>query len=89
MELNKLIRQLYALTFFPHTIPPIPQKMSKKRIRLNYKQCKRSLRDNSDMYLQRMTVGDKFPTIAYFMASPLAKYTTFGANDCGYGGKVD
>ena len=56
VELNKLNRQLYALTFVMDNIPPIDQKMSKKRMRLNYKQYKRSLRYNYDMLLQSMTV---------------------------------
>jgi len=43
VALNKLNRQLYALTFGPQTIPPMAQKMSKKKMQLNYTQYKRML----------------------------------------------
>ena len=42
VELNKLNRHLYALTFRPQTISPMDLK-KKKRIYLNYKKHKRSL----------------------------------------------
>ena len=58
LELNKLNRQLYDLTFGPQTIPPMDQKMSKKRMCLNYNQYKHSLCDNGDMLLHNMTVGE-------------------------------
>ena len=54
MELNKLNRNLYALTFGPQTTPLMAQKMSKKRMRLNYKHYKRNLRENGDMPLHIM-----------------------------------
>ena len=54
VALNKLNMQLYALTFGPHTIPPIAQNMLKRKMRLNYNQYKRSLQEQSDMYLQNM-----------------------------------
>ena len=41
VELNKLNRQLYALTFGPKTVPPMAQPLSKKKMRLNYKEYKR------------------------------------------------
>ena len=36
-----------------------------------------------------MTLTDKIPTVADLMNSPLAKYITLAANDCGYSGTVD
>ena len=51
VELNKLNWNLYALTFGPQTIPPMAQKMSKKIMRLSYKQYKCSLCNNGDMLL--------------------------------------
>ena len=57
VELNKIDRQPYALTFDPQIIPPMTHKISKKRMRLNYKKYKRSIRDNGDISLQSMSVG--------------------------------
>ena len=59
VELNKFNRQLFALTFSMQTIPPMDHKMPKKMMHFNYKQYKRSLRDNGDMLLNSMTVVDK------------------------------
>jgi hypothetical protein len=89
VELNKLNRQLYALTFGPKTVPPMAQKMSKKKMRLNYKQYKRGLRENGDRALQNMSLVDQCPTVAELMASPLARYITLAANDCGYSGTAE
>ena len=36
-----------------------------------------------------MSVKEQCPTIAELMASPLAKYITLAANDCGYGGTTE
>ena len=47
---------------------------------------KHSLRYNGDMTLQIMAVGEKCPTVADIMASPLAKYTTLSTTDCVYCG---
>ena len=55
-------------------------------MRLNYKHYKRSLCENSDMLLQSMTIGEKFPAVAELISSPLVKYINLAANDCGYGG---
>jgi len=38
------------------------------------------------MSLLMMTMTDGIPTVADLMDSPLAKYITLAANDCGYGG---
>ena len=59
VELNKLSRQLYALIFGPQNITPMAQKMSKKRMCLNYKQYKLSLRGMGDMLLKSVAVGEK------------------------------
>ena len=57
MELNRFNRRVYALTFGMHTIPTMDQIMFIKRMCLNYKQYKLSLRDNGDTLLEIMTVG--------------------------------
>ena len=56
---------------------------------LSYKQYKHSLRENGDMLLQSMIVGDQFQTVADLMSIPLADYITIVANDCGYGGTAE
>jgi hypothetical protein len=89
VESNKLNRQLYALTFGPKTAPPLAQKMSKKKMCLNYKQYKRSLQENGGRALQNMSLVDQCPTVAELMASPLARYITLAANDCGYSGTAE
>jgi hypothetical protein len=64
-------------------------KLSRKRQRLNYKQYRCSLRDNGDASLSMMTITDGsngIPTVAELLESPLAKYITLAANDCGYSG---
>ena len=86
LELNKFNRQLYALTFGPQNLSPMAHKMTKKRMRLNYKQYKRILLQNGHMPLQSMAVGDKFLTVDELMASPLDKYITIAVNDCVYVG---
>ena len=86
VELNKFNRQLYVSTFGLQTIPPMAQKFSKERIRLDYTQYKHSLRDNGDMSLQSMMVGEQCLTVAEIMDNPLAKYISLAANDCRYGG---
>ena len=65
------------------------QKMSKKGMCLNYKQYKLSLLENCDMSRQIMTVGVQCPKFSELMASPLEKYITIAANNCGYGGATE
>ena len=38
------------------------------------------------MSLSMLTLTNGIPTVAEWMDSPLAKYITLAANDCGYGG---
>ncbi len=75
-------------------------KLSKKKKRLKYKQNCRGLRDNGDASLAVMGLteasfsnleypADDIPTIAKFLESPLAKYITLAANDCGYSGTAE
>jgi hypothetical protein len=35
-----------------------------------------------------LTLDKTIPTVADLLASPLAKYITLAANDCGYSGKA-
>ena len=72
-----------------HTIQPMAKKISRKRMRLNYKHYKRSLRGNGDMLLQSMAVGDQFPTVADIVSSPLDNHINLADNNFGYGGTAE
>jgi len=54
---------------------------------LNYKQYRCSIKRSGDMALMSLTLDKTIPTVADLLASPLAKYITLAANDCGYSGK--
>jgi len=41
------------------------------------------------MSLSMLTMTEGIPTVADLMDSPLAKYITLAANDCGYGGTAE
>ena len=89
MEFNKFNRQIYTLAFGPQAIPPMAQKMSRKRMRLNYKQYNHILRGNGDMLLKSMIVGEKCPKFSDLMISQLAKYITLADNNFVYGGTAE
>jgi hypothetical protein len=80
---------MFALTFGQQEIPPMAQKMSKKRQCLNYKQYRCSIKRSGDMALMSLTLDKTIPTVAGLLASPLAKYITLAANDCGYRDKAE
>jgi len=88
-KLAKLNRDVFTLTFGPRVIPPRALILSKKRKRIKYKQHRRNLKENSDESLSMMTMTDGILTVADLMDSPLAKYITLAANDCGYGGTAE
>ena len=67
---------MFALTFGQQEIPPMAQKMSKKRQCLNYKQYRCSIKRSGDMALMSLTLDKTIPTVADLLASPLAKYIT-------------
>ena len=89
--MDKLNRDIFTLTVGKKTIPPMALKLSRKRQRLNYKQYRRGLRDDGDASLSMMAFsdGDGIPTVAELLESPLAKYITLAANDCGYSGTAE
>jgi hypothetical protein len=80
---------MFALTFGHHDIPHMAQQMSKKWQRLNYKQYCMSLRRSGDMASMSLTLDKTIPTVADLLASPLARYITLAANDCGYSGTAE
>ena len=92
--MDKLNRDIFTLTVGKKTIPPMAMKLSRKRQRLNYKQYRCELRDDGDASLSMMALsdgseGDDIPTVAVLLESPLAKYITLAANDCGYSGTAE
>ena len=84
VELNKLNRKLYTLNFGTHTIPPMDQKISKKRMRFNYKKYKISPNEKGDMFLQILKFVEQCPTLAELVDITLDNYITIAANNCGY-----
>ena len=93
-KLDKLNRDIFTLTVGKKSIPPMAMKLSRKKQRLNYKQHRRGLRDDADASLSMMAFsdgsdGDGIPTVAELLESPLAKYITLAANDCGYSGTAE
>jgi len=61
----------------------------KKKKRIKLKQYPQNLQENCDMSLSMLTMTAGIPTVANLMDSPLAKYITLAANDCGYGGTAE
>ncbi len=88
-EYKKFNRDMFALTFSHHDIPPMAQRMSNKQQRLNYKQYCMSYRRSGDMALMSLTLDKTISTVADLLASPLAQYITLAANDCGYSGTAE
>ena len=58
--------------------------MSQKRKRLNYKQYRHSLKDDSRITLNSMHLADSIPIISELLDSPISNFITLAANDCGY-----
>ena len=87
--LGRLNRDMFALTLGTKQIPPGAHTMSKKKRRLKYKQYRRSLQSNGDRALQMMSLEDSLPSISDLINSPLSKYITLAANDCGYDGTAE
>jgi hypothetical protein len=61
-EYKKLTCEFFFLTFGHQNVPPMAQQMSKKRQRLNYKQCSMSFRRLNDMTLMSLTLDKTIPT---------------------------
>jgi hypothetical protein len=80
---------MFTLTLGPKQIPAGAHTMSKKKKRLKYKQYRRSLQSSGDRALQMMSIEDSLPSISDLINSPLSKYITLAANDCGYNGTAE
>jgi hypothetical protein len=70
-------------------IPPYARTMSKKKKRLKYKQYRQSLQSSADQALKLMLLEDSLPSISDLINSPLSKYITLAANNCGYNGTAE
>jgi hypothetical protein len=88
-KLAKLNRDIFTLTLGPRLIPARALILSKKKKKIKFKQYRRTLKENGDESLSMMTMTDVIPTVADLMNSPLAKYITLAANDCGYSGTAE
>jgi hypothetical protein len=88
-EYKKVNCDMFALTFGHHDVPPMAQQMSKKWQRLNYKQYCMSFRRSGDMTLMSLMLDKTIPTVADLLVSPLARYITLAANNCGYSGTAE
>jgi hypothetical protein len=69
-------------------MPLMAEKLSKKCQHLNYKQYRQSIQQSGDMDLMSLTLNKTISTVAGLLASPLTKYITLAANDCGYIGNA-
>jgi hypothetical protein len=87
--LAKLNRDVFTPTLGSRQIPPRALILSKKTQRIKFKQYCRRLKENGGLLLSMLSMTDGIPTVAKLMDSPLAKYITFAANDCGYSGTAE
>jgi hypothetical protein len=87
--MGKLNREMFNLTLGSKQIPPYANTMSKKKKALKYQQCQRSLQSRGNQALQLMSIEDSLPSISDLINSPLSKYITLAANDCGYDGMAE
>jgi hypothetical protein len=87
--LAKLNQDVFTLTLGSWQIPPRALILSKKKKQLKFKQYCRRLKENGDLSLSMLLMTDGIPTVDELMDSPLAKYITLAANDCGYSGTAE
>jgi hypothetical protein len=80
---------MFALTLGSKQIPPYANTMSKKKKALKYQQYWISLQSRGNWALQLMLIEDSLPSISDLINSPLSKYITLAANDCGYDGMAE
>jgi hypothetical protein len=77
----------YPLSSGSRQEPVIARQARLSRKHQKFKQRMRERREIGDAYLNSMTLDD-LSDIEKIMGSPLAKYITFAANDCGYSGSA-
>ena len=53
---------------------------------LNYKQCSSQFKDGSTKTVNLMHLDDSIPNIKELLDSPISRFITLDANDCGYSG---
>ena len=62
------------------------KKLSYKSKRLNYKQYRSQLKDDSNKTVNSMHMEDSIPTIKELLDSQISKFITLATNDFGYSG---
>ena len=65
------------------------KKLSQKRNRLDYKQYRHRLKDDSSMTLNSIHLADSIPTISVLLDSPISNFITLAENYCGYSGTIE
>ena len=86
-RVNALCPQTYPITKGSKDEPVNSRLLRQSRNRRKYHQRVREKREIGDRMLNAMTLND-LPDIDKIMDSPLAKFITFAANDCGYSGST-
>ena len=80
----KLNRSLNPLTCGCQHQPPMAKKLSQKRKRLNYKQYRRQLKNESNMTVNSVNFEDIILTIKELLDSLISNFITLATNYCGY-----
>ena len=75
--LNKLKREVYALTFGPHHIPAQANNLLNKKKRLNYKQYEFHLNESGDMALNIMHIEERLQQHMMFWISQSRSLSLF------------
>jgi hypothetical protein len=80
----------YPLTRGPKDEPVQAKRKRRRKRRWKYKKRKRELREEGDNALNAMALSpDEYPDVQKILQSPLARFITFAANDCGYNGTAE
>lgn len=86
-RVNALCPETYPMTKGSKDEPVNSRLVRLSRKRKKYRQRMREKREIGDRMLNAMNLAD-LPDIDKIMDSPLAKFITFAANDCGYSGSA-
>eukprot|EP01082_Thalassiosira_pseudonana_P009463 g8665.t1 g8665 contig3:647373-650417(+) len=82
-------RTQYACTFGSKQVPPVAQRQHVSRKRLKYRQRMNARRETGDQLLMATAPIDlEVPTVQDLLNSPLAKFVTLAASECGYTGNA-
>ena len=84
-QLSKAQKRQYYVSL---CAKPEPHAARLSRKKLKFRQRRRLRQKEGDMMLGRMQLHDTLPTVEDIMASPLSRFITLAANDCGYRGST-